>query len=99
MTIPHINRIGSAVPEHDIHAPFVTFGRTLLTDDKSRFVFDRMAERAGIDHRFSVFAAGEPGADRVDVSGFYHRGRFPHHGRSHATVRAARHHAGAARGC
>ena len=77
MTIPHINRIGSAVPANDIHAPFVTFGRSLLADERSRFVFDRMAERAGIDHRFSVLAAGEPGADRVDVEGFFNRGRFP----------------------
>ena len=77
MTIPHINRIGSAVPQHDIHAPFVTFGRSLLADDRSRFVFDRMAERAGISHRFSVFAAGEPGADQVDVDGFFNRGHFP----------------------
>ena len=77
MTVPHINRIGSAVPKHDIHAPFLSFGRSLLADDRSRFVFDRMAERAGIDHRFSVFAAGEPGADQVDVDGFFNRGRFP----------------------
>ncbi len=77
MTVPHINRIGSAVPANDIHAPFVTFGRSLLADDRSRFVFDRMAERAGIDHRFSVFAAGEPGADQVDTGGFFNRGRFP----------------------
>ncbi len=77
MTIPHINRIGSAVPDNDIHAPFVTFGRSLLADDRSRFVFDRLVERAGINHRFSVFAAGVPGADQVDVDGFFNRGRFP----------------------
>jgi predicted naringenin-chalcone synthase len=77
MTVPHINRIGSAVPAHDIHAPFTTFARTLLADDRSRTVFDRMADRCGIDHRFSVLQAGEPGADRVDTDGFFNRGRFP----------------------
>ena len=30
MAVPHINRIGTAVPEHDVHAAFVTFARTLL---------------------------------------------------------------------
>ncbi len=77
MTVPHINRIGTAVPAHDIHAPFVDFARTLLPDERSRTVFDRMAERSGIDHRFSVLQAGEPGADRVDAEGFFYRGRFP----------------------
>ena len=77
MTIPHINRIGTAVPPHDIHAAFVTFARTLLADEKSRTLFDRMAERSGIDHRWSVLQPGEPGADRVDTEGFLNRGRFP----------------------
>jgi len=77
LTTPHINRIGSAVPDHDVHAPFVTFARTLLGSDKARNVFDRMAERSGISHRYSFFRAGEPGADKVDADGFYHRGKFP----------------------
>ena len=77
MTVPHINRIGTAVPANDIHAPFVTFARTLLDSDRARLVFDRMAERSGITHRYSVLAAGVPGADRVDAEGFLNRGRFP----------------------
>jgi predicted naringenin-chalcone synthase len=77
MAVPHINRIGTAVPEHDVHAAFVTFARTLLQTDKTRTVFDRMAERSGIAHRWSIFRPGEPGADRVDADGFYYRGRFP----------------------
>jgi predicted naringenin-chalcone synthase len=55
----------------------VTFARTLLPDERSRTLFDRMAERSGIDHRFSVLQAGEPGAARVDQDGFYTRGQFP----------------------
>jgi len=73
---PHINRIGTAVPENDIHAPFVAFGRTLL-DDKSRALFDRMAERSGIAHRFSFFRPGRLEAGEVDAEGFYRRGAFP----------------------
>lgn len=77
MTVPHINRIGTAVPEHDVHSEFLTFARTLLQTEKNRIVFDRMMERSGIGHRWSVFRPGEPGADRVDADGFYYRGRFP----------------------
>jgi predicted naringenin-chalcone synthase len=72
-----INRIGTAVPVNDIHAPFIAFARTLLPDEKRRTVFDRMAERSGIAHRFSVLKAGNLEAGEVDASGFYTRGRFP----------------------
>jgi predicted naringenin-chalcone synthase len=77
MTVAHINRIGTAVPDNDIHAPFIAFARTLLTEDKLRAVFDRMAERSGIEHRYSVLAAGRLDAGEVDRDGFYRRGRFP----------------------
>jgi len=77
MTTAHINRIGTAVPPHDVHEAFVVFARTLLTDERSRFVFDRMAERAGMAHRYSFLRPGEPGATDVDAGGFYRRGAFP----------------------
>jgi predicted naringenin-chalcone synthase len=72
-----INRIGTAVPAHDIHAAFVAFARTMLTDDKSRTVFDRMTERSGIAHRHSHMRPGKLDAGEVDAGGFYQRGRFP----------------------
>jgi predicted naringenin-chalcone synthase len=77
MTVAYINRIGTAVPDHDIHAPFIAFARTLLTDDKTKNVFDRMAERAGIGHRFSFLSPGNLETGEVDAEGFYKRGRFP----------------------
>lgn len=77
MSTAHINRIGTAVPEHDVHADFVRFARTLLPDDKTRSVFDRMAERAGISHRYSILRAGRFEAGEVDADGFYRRGAFP----------------------
>jgi len=77
MTTAHINRIGTAVPPHDVHEAFVVFARTLLADDRSRYVFDRMAERAEISHRYSFLRPGEPGAVNVDADGFYRRGAFP----------------------
>lgn len=77
MTTAHINRIGTAVPDHDVHTDFVKFARTLLPDAKTQTVFDRMAERAGIAHRYSYLRAGRLDAGEVDADGFYQRGRFP----------------------
>jgi len=77
MTVAHINRIGVAVPDHDIHAPFVAFARTLLEGERDRRLFDRMAERSGIAHRYSIFPAGDLAAGEVDATGFYRRGKFP----------------------
>ncbi|RZK95223.1 MAG: type III polyketide synthase, partial [Methylobacterium sp.] len=48
----HINRIGTAVPAHDVHQAFLVFAESLLPE-RTRRVFGRMAERAGIEHRFS----------------------------------------------
>lgn len=77
MTVPHINRIGTAVPPHDIHVPFVAFARTLLQDERTRLVFDRMAERADIEHRYSILPPGRLDAGDVDAEAFYVRGGFP----------------------
>jgi predicted naringenin-chalcone synthase len=77
MTTAHINRIGTAVPDHDVHTDFVKFARTLLPDAKTQTVFDRMVERAGISHRYSCLRAGRLDAGEVDADGFYQRGRFP----------------------
>lgn len=77
MTIAHINRIGTAVPDHDVHKDFVKFARTLLPDTKTQIVFDRMVERAGISHRYSYLRAGRLDAGEVDAEGFYRRGSFP----------------------
>jgi predicted naringenin-chalcone synthase len=75
--IPHINRIGAVAPDNDVHQPFVVFARSLLASERHRQVFDRMAERSGIAHRYSFFRAGEAGSGQVDADGFYNRGRFP----------------------
>lgn len=73
-----INRIGTAVPKHDMHPEFVAFGRTLLPDEHSRTLFDRMAGMAGIAHRYAIFAPGPmPRAEALDAEGFYRRGAFP----------------------
>lgn len=78
MTLAHINGIGTAVPEHDIHQPINAALRTMLPDQRTRRVFDRMAENSGIGHRYS-FLRANPQADEqeVDAGGFYQRGNFP----------------------
>ena len=73
----YINRIGTALPPHDVHAAFVGFARTMLPGDKQRSVFDRMAERSGIGHRYSHFRPAPAGEAWVDEHGFYRRGAFP----------------------
>ena len=74
-----LNRIGTAVPSHDIHAEFVDFARTALADARSRALFDRMADLADIEHRFSFFAPGPKPRDHVlDSDGFYRPPRLSH---------------------
>lgn len=77
MTEAFINRIATAVPPHDVHGTFLQFGRNMLHGDNRRLaLFNRMAERSGIAHRYSFL---EPGADSegVDAEGFYRMGTFP----------------------
>jgi alpha-pyrone synthase len=74
----HINRIATAVPPHDVHNAFVGFARTLLDDPRARAVFDRMASRAQIAHRFSFLKpTADPEGIAVDASRLYARGHFP----------------------
>ena len=73
----YINRIATATPPHDVHDTFLSFGRHMLKDDHRRLaLFDRMAERSAITHRYSFLQPGEKGA-AVDAGGFYRLGAFP----------------------
>src|SRR3954467_12166144 len=71
-----INRIATANPPHDVHHTFLRFGQLMLGDNRRVALFDRMAERSGISHRYS-FLEPDPGGDVVDTEGFYRRGAFP----------------------
>jgi alpha-pyrone synthase len=72
----YINRIGTAVPDYDVHDKFVDYAPRLLTNPKSQRLFRRMAERAQIEHRYSCLAP-DPAAERLDRGDFYQRGDFP----------------------
>lgn len=77
MTIAYVNRIGTAVPDHDVHQTFIDFAGDMLTDERSKRLFRRMAQRAEIEHRYSYLEPGETLAIAADRSGFYGRGHFP----------------------
>jgi hypothetical protein len=45
MTRAYLNRIATAVPEHDVHDTFVVFAEKMLADPRLRTVFRRMVSR------------------------------------------------------
>jgi alpha-pyrone synthase len=74
MTDAFINRIATALPPHDVHEGFLDFGRRMLSSDSRRLaLFNRMAERSGIAHRYSYFEPEGAG----DAAHFYRPGAFP----------------------
>jgi predicted naringenin-chalcone synthase len=75
--VAHVNRIGTAVPDHDVHATFVEFVDAYLPDRRAKLLFRRMAQRAEIEHRYSYFQPGETLTIAADREGFYGRGIFP----------------------
>ena len=71
-----LNAIGTATPAHDVHEKFLAYVPGMLANGTDRRLFDRMARRSGIAHRFSVLAP-DTHPDRIDTDGFYARGDFP----------------------
>ena len=51
LTTAYLNRIATAVPEHDVHDDFVIFAEKMLVDPRLRMIFRRMVSRADIAHR------------------------------------------------
>jgi predicted naringenin-chalcone synthase len=78
MSAAYLNRIGTAVPIHDVHQTFVHFANRLLEDPRKRKLFRRMADRADIHHRYSTLApAADPAGASIDAAALFSRGRFP----------------------
>ena len=71
-----VNHIGTALPAHDVHQTFRDFARGQL-GARAKPVFDRMADRSGITHRWSVLPPAQSGQASVDADGFYAHGSFP----------------------
>src|ERR1700723_4289464 len=79
MTTAYLNRIATAVPEHDVHDAFVVFAEKMLADPGLRTVFRRMVSRSDIAHRYS-FLDPQKGSGQFpshDADEFYRLGNFP----------------------
>ena len=66
-----IAAIGTAVPDHDIHQAFIGWARARISERRDAAVFERMAKRSGISHRWSVLPQSEDGGSPVTRGGFY----------------------------
>jgi alpha-pyrone synthase len=78
LTTSYLNRIATAVPEHNVHDAFVAFAEKML-DPRLRTVFRRIVSRADIAHRYS-FLDPQRGSGQFsshDANEFYRLGNFP----------------------
>jgi alpha-pyrone synthase len=66
-----IRDLATARPSHDIHASFITWAAARFADPRERRLFERMADRSGIAHRWSVLPPTAGGGSPVDSGGFY----------------------------
>ena len=74
----HVNAIGVATPPHDVHFAFRMFIEQLIEERRERTLFSRMADRAGIEHRFSYCEPVIEGGRVIgDTEGFYAIDAFP----------------------
>ena len=79
MQTAYVNRVATAVPPYDVHDAFRRFAQSLFRHDRrNSLLFERMAAKSGIEHRYSCFAPSNlPEGDCLDAEGFYPRGDFP----------------------
>jgi predicted naringenin-chalcone synthase len=67
----YLQAIGTAVPAHDVHHPFLDWARGRFSDPRRLKLFDRMAARSAIAHRWSVLAETAEGGSPIGPGGFY----------------------------
>jgi predicted naringenin-chalcone synthase len=77
MATAHINQIATATPPHDVHGAYVNLIMETLADRRNRLIFQRMASRSGIQHRWSYFMPIITEPDQRDADSFYVRGDYP----------------------
>jgi predicted naringenin-chalcone synthase len=68
----YINALAGALPTHDVHRLFIDWAHGHIEDPRMRKLFLRMAERSGIEHRWSVLAPAPGGRPHNHPGGFYH---------------------------
>jgi predicted naringenin-chalcone synthase len=76
MTVAYINRIGTAVPDHDVHGTFIQFADRILPDRRTKLLFQRMVQRADIDHRYSTLEPSRDLGGAIDRQELYHLDHF-----------------------
>ncbi|MBW8784543.1 MAG: type III polyketide synthase [Novosphingobium sp.] len=69
----YLNRLGTAVPRHDAHRRYLAWAETQLEGPRERRLLGRMVERAGIEHRWTIFPEVEE-ASGPTASEFYRDG-------------------------
>jgi len=67
-----INALAGVVPEHDVHKLFIDWAEGQVEDPRMRKLFMRMADRSGIEHRWSVLPPAPGGLPHNRPGGFYH---------------------------
>jgi alpha-pyrone synthase len=78
MAKAYLQRIATAVPANDIHRQFVEFAANMLNDRRARTIFDRLAAKSDIHHRYSCLHVNHASSDvSTDAWRFYGSGRFP----------------------
>ncbi len=78
MSHAYLNRLSVATPDHDVHSTFVEFAERMMTDRRTRLLFQRMAARADIRRRWSTLRPAMVGFNEsLDDEGFYASGSFP----------------------
>ena len=73
-----LERIATATFDSDVHKAFVQYAHGMLKEERSRTLFLRMAERAGIEARYSpLLVDGSEGPHGVDAYELYRSEFFP----------------------
>jgi len=72
----YINALAGVVPEHDVHRLFIDWAQGQVEDERMRRLFLRMADRSGIEHRWSVLAPA-PGELPHNREGAFYHGEAP----------------------
>ena len=72
----YLNRVSAVVPTNDVHQAFIGFAGGLLAGTRSAPLFDRLANRSQIEHRWSVLGYGQDGGE-IGAHDFYKLGAFP----------------------
>jgi alpha-pyrone synthase len=68
----YLNAVAGVVPDHDVHRLFIEWAGDRIEDPRTRRIFMRMAERSGIEHRWSVLPPAPGGLPHNRPGGFYH---------------------------